>query len=241
MSVKALFFDVFGTLVDWRAGIAREAERILKPRGHALDWFAFADAWRLTDKSSLFVYETGTSTSTFTDKDWPAPEPPCRLKPQFEIPGWIIPQGMDIETAKQICGIIKDQVLNPDCVFDVATTGDAEFARAYHITQALRERSTGVQIFSTNPGEIAVIVSPLVNRKQPVPRGKVTFYVDNVQASQPIALDASGHARWKIEGVERGTHTIRAVFAPADPKQSYPSGSPNLKVTLALEPGQILF
>src|SRR3954471_7524494 len=46
MSVKALFFDVFGTLVDWRAGVAREAERILKPRGHALDWFAFADAWR---------------------------------------------------------------------------------------------------------------------------------------------------------------------------------------------------
>ena len=25
---------------------AREAERILKPQGHALDWFAFADAWR---------------------------------------------------------------------------------------------------------------------------------------------------------------------------------------------------
>ena len=46
MSVRALFFDVFGTLVDWRAGIVREAERILKPRGHALDWFAFADAWR---------------------------------------------------------------------------------------------------------------------------------------------------------------------------------------------------
>src|SRR5712671_4984431 len=46
MSVKALFFDVFGTLVDWRAGVAREAERILKPRGHTLDWLAFADAWR---------------------------------------------------------------------------------------------------------------------------------------------------------------------------------------------------
>jgi 2-haloacid dehalogenase len=46
VSVRALFFDVFGTLVDWRAGIAREAERVLKPVGHALDWFAFADAWR---------------------------------------------------------------------------------------------------------------------------------------------------------------------------------------------------
>jgi 2-haloacid dehalogenase len=44
--VKALFFDVFGTLVDWRTGVAREAEAILKPRGYALDWLAFADAWR---------------------------------------------------------------------------------------------------------------------------------------------------------------------------------------------------
>jgi 2-haloacid dehalogenase len=44
--VKALFFDVFGTLVDWRTGVAREAETILKPRGYLLDWLAFADAWR---------------------------------------------------------------------------------------------------------------------------------------------------------------------------------------------------
>jgi 2-haloacid dehalogenase len=46
MVIKALFFDVFGTLVDWRTGVAREAERILKPLGFALDWLAFADAWR---------------------------------------------------------------------------------------------------------------------------------------------------------------------------------------------------
>ena len=43
---KACFFDVFGTLVDWRSSIAREAELILKPLGHSLDWLAFADAWR---------------------------------------------------------------------------------------------------------------------------------------------------------------------------------------------------
>jgi 2-haloacid dehalogenase len=44
--VKALFFDVFGTLVDWRSSIAREAETIFKPRGFDFDAFAFADAWR---------------------------------------------------------------------------------------------------------------------------------------------------------------------------------------------------
>jgi 2-haloacid dehalogenase len=46
MAVKALFFDTFGTLTDWRRSIAREAEAVLKPRGYSLDWPAFADAWR---------------------------------------------------------------------------------------------------------------------------------------------------------------------------------------------------
>jgi 2-haloacid dehalogenase len=45
-SLKALFFDVFGTLVDWRTGVAREAKSILKPLGYSLNWTAFADSWR---------------------------------------------------------------------------------------------------------------------------------------------------------------------------------------------------
>jgi len=44
--VKALLFDVFGTLVDWRSSIAREARAILQPLGAQADWSAFADAWR---------------------------------------------------------------------------------------------------------------------------------------------------------------------------------------------------
>ena len=46
VAVKALLFDVFGTLVDWRNGVAREAAAVLEPRGYALDWLALADAWR---------------------------------------------------------------------------------------------------------------------------------------------------------------------------------------------------
>ena len=46
LAVKALFFDVFGTLVDWRSSIAREAEVLLKPKAVTLDYFEFADAWR---------------------------------------------------------------------------------------------------------------------------------------------------------------------------------------------------
>lgn len=46
LTVKALLFDVFGTLVDWRSGVAREAKALLAPRGYTFDWAAFADAWR---------------------------------------------------------------------------------------------------------------------------------------------------------------------------------------------------
>jgi hypothetical protein len=41
--VKALFFDMFGTVLDWRTGVARSVEATLKPRGYSLDWLAFAD------------------------------------------------------------------------------------------------------------------------------------------------------------------------------------------------------
>jgi 2-haloacid dehalogenase len=61
MAVKALFFDVFGTLVDFRSSIAREAEIILKPLGHALDWSAFADAWRNEYQPAMEEIRAGRS------------------------------------------------------------------------------------------------------------------------------------------------------------------------------------
>lgn len=45
-NVKALTFDVFGTVVNWRDSIAREAKAILGPKGHDKDWHSFADRWR---------------------------------------------------------------------------------------------------------------------------------------------------------------------------------------------------
>lgn len=42
MDVRALVFDVFGTVVDWRGGVAREVRRLLP----GMDAHAVADAWR---------------------------------------------------------------------------------------------------------------------------------------------------------------------------------------------------
>ena len=57
--VKALFFDVFGTLVDWRTSIAREARAILSPLGVGLDWPAFADAWRAEYQPAMDEVRSG--------------------------------------------------------------------------------------------------------------------------------------------------------------------------------------
>jgi 2-haloacid dehalogenase len=59
VAVKALLFDVFGTLVDWRNGIAREAERILRPLGHDVDGPAFADAWRAEYQPAMDEVRSG--------------------------------------------------------------------------------------------------------------------------------------------------------------------------------------
>jgi 2-haloacid dehalogenase len=44
--VKALTFDVFGTVVDWRGSIIRECEALGKRKGMIRDWARFADEWR---------------------------------------------------------------------------------------------------------------------------------------------------------------------------------------------------
>lgn len=44
--VRALTFDVFGTTVDWRTGVAAEGRRLGAERGVEADWARVADAWR---------------------------------------------------------------------------------------------------------------------------------------------------------------------------------------------------
>ena len=59
LGVRALFFDVFGTMVDWRNSVAREAENILSALGYSLDWIAFADAWRGEYQPGMEEVRTG--------------------------------------------------------------------------------------------------------------------------------------------------------------------------------------
>jgi 2-haloacid dehalogenase len=57
--VKALTFDVFGTVVNWRDSIAREAKAALSPKGYTLDWHDFADRWRARYQPAMAKVRSG--------------------------------------------------------------------------------------------------------------------------------------------------------------------------------------
>jgi 2-haloacid dehalogenase len=46
MSVEALLFDVFGTVVDWRTSLIRQLEQFGRDHRLQADWAALADDWR---------------------------------------------------------------------------------------------------------------------------------------------------------------------------------------------------
>ena len=58
-NVKAMTFDVFGTVVDWRSSIAREAKIMGEQKGFDFDWDNFADKWRAGYGPSMNKVRTG--------------------------------------------------------------------------------------------------------------------------------------------------------------------------------------
>ncbi len=65
--VKALTFDVFGTVVDWRSSIIREGEAFGKARGLGVDWAAFADRWRAMYQPAMEEVRSGRRPWTKLD------------------------------------------------------------------------------------------------------------------------------------------------------------------------------
>ncbi len=65
--VKALIFDVFGTVVDWRSSIIKHGKNFGRIHGVEADWDAFADAWR--GKYSPFMNKVRTGELPWTNLD----------------------------------------------------------------------------------------------------------------------------------------------------------------------------
>ncbi|GEM46810.1 hypothetical protein DC3_24450 [Deinococcus cellulosilyticus NBRC 106333 = KACC 11606] len=88
------------------------------PSNHDL-YRRFGESWRITQQESLFDYEAGTSTQTFTDSSQPSLTVNLSRFPAEEI-----------LQADRICreaGVISPGTLD-SCIFDVVVTQDPEWA-----------------------------------------------------------------------------------------------------------------
>jgi hypothetical protein len=79
----------------------------------------FADSWRVDAKSSLFTYENGSNTNSYTDKTFPE---------KYISPN-DLPNKAFAETVCKDMGV-TDKILLQNCILDVGLTGRPEFAYA---------------------------------------------------------------------------------------------------------------
>jgi len=65
--IKALFFDVFGTVVDYRSSVIRQLQALGEEKGISADWASFADQWRGLYQPSMEDVRTGRRSWTILD------------------------------------------------------------------------------------------------------------------------------------------------------------------------------
>jgi hypothetical protein len=114
------------------------------PARHALLNGTFADAWRVSSSTSLFDYASGTSTASFTNRNWPPPPGTSCTSisggfpwPGIETRSPVRP--MDPESARRLCSpIANDATALDNCIFDLTVTGNAAMANGYQTTLHLR-------------------------------------------------------------------------------------------------------
>jgi hypothetical protein len=115
----------------------------------------FADAWRVTDATSLFDYAPGTNSATFTLDEWPRNNPrTCALQGQTSV------EPAPPEVAEKACGGVTDAAQRADCIFDVTVTGETGFAESYADMQAFQPTGTGWQAPLVPPGTTPVPIPP---------------------------------------------------------------------------------
>ena len=65
--IKALLFDVFGTVVDWRSSVAAELQEYFQPRGVRRDWMQFILDWRALYQPAMQAVRSGARDFVILD------------------------------------------------------------------------------------------------------------------------------------------------------------------------------
>lgn len=176
----------------------------------------FADAWRVTDSTSLFDYAPGTSTATFTLSSWPKENPPC------DIPQNPPAKPLDARIAQRLCRGVVDKNRNADCVFDVTVTGESGFAKLYALSQQIQAGATTTIVTDDKDTtqireavRFTATVALAASGGKRAPTGRVRFFLDGESAGIRVKLNSRGQATWKTKSLSAGSHRVVARYIPS--------------------------
>jgi hypothetical protein len=161
----------------------------------------FADSWRVAKEKSLFDYVDGTSTATFTKKDWPTEKGP------YAAPNVVVAQPLPLNDANLACRDVAGKIEKANCVFDVRVMGNKELAKGHLLNQKIRLGAVNVAVRPVGKlnakGEMVLMatvarhatVVPKVKGVRAVPAGAVQFMLGDKPLGKPVKLDAKGQAK----------------------------------------------
>lgn len=104
---------------------------------HVLLNHKFADAWRVSDSTSLFDYATGTATADFTDANWPPESGKSCTSTTVHGPTPKVREPRP-DIAKRACRGIKNKAIFANCIFDVTVMGDTIAAKGHRRADQLK-------------------------------------------------------------------------------------------------------
>lgn len=189
--------------------------------------YKFADAWRVDDQSSLFDYLPGTSTDTFTLKDWPAENSSsCEIKGSPQV----TPIAVDV--ARKLCSGVVNKNDNANCVKDVAVTGEKGFAQAFLETQRVDLGATTTEVAIAQDLQKVTLTAVVKNKKteevvladKGESLGAIQFTLNGSRLGEPVKLDANGVARW-ASYLDTGEYKLGAEYIPDKEASLLPSTS----------------
>jgi hypothetical protein len=93
----------------------------------------FAEAWRLTDSTTLFDYDAGKTSASYTIADYPAAP---KVATFTELPP------AEQAAGRAACAEVADVELRDQCAYDVVVTGDPGYVRPYATIELVAEQGT---------------------------------------------------------------------------------------------------
>ncbi|MFZ2333976.1 MAG: cadherin domain-containing protein, partial [Sideroxyarcus sp.] len=188
-------------------------------------YLKFADSWRVNNDTTLFYYDDGTSTATFTNRAWPTENGP------YVVDNEPVAKPLDLKAAQLACRDVEGKNEKANCIFDVRVVGRADLAKGHLLNQKIRLGATNVIVRGpvklNERGDLAIIatvarhamVVPQVKGLRNVPAGTVQFMLGGKLLGKPVRLDEKGQAKLVVksqilEHFNVGKQAITARYLP---------------------------